>query len=511
MKFAYSVSSLKPVLAVVLATGVLSISTRSFAQSPPTKLPRSAVLAQANPSGAVCPAQLGGAIARITDRPALAKVRWGILVQTLDNPTRRQTLFARNAATSLIPASNIKILTTAAALTALGVNYRFRTAVFGDRAQPALSQSTLRLVGHGDPTLTTPQLKTLVQQLSQQGVQQVEQLVGDDTYFRGAATNPSWDADDTTQGYGAPVNSLMLNQNAIGVTLFPQRVGQPLRVQWDDPTDARIWRTSNQTVTVAANGSEFVDAARTANQALIRLTGQLRVGSEAETIAVSVPNPGNYLIDKFRTALAAANIVVQRSTVVKMTPAPPGLVELAAVESPPLAQLLVETNRESNNVYAETLLKTLGVTQTANNQDATASGIAAIKAILAPLGVNAARYSMVDGSGLASRNRASSEALVQTLQAMAQRPDAAVYRNSLAIAGVNGTLKNRFRNTAAQGKLQGKTGTIGGVVALSGYLTPPNHPDLTFSVLTNYSSTSTATVRGAVDEIVLVLTRLRSC
>jgi D-alanyl-D-alanine carboxypeptidase/D-alanyl-D-alanine-endopeptidase (penicillin-binding protein 4) len=94
---------------------------------------------------------------------------------------------------------------------------------------------------------------------------------------------------------------------------------------------------------------------------------------------------------------------------------------------------------------------------------------------------------------------------------MAHRPDAAVYRNSLAIAGVNGTLKNRFRNTAAQGRLQGKTGTIGGVVALSGYLTPPNHPDLAFSLLTNSSGTSTATVRGAVDEIVLVLTRLRSC
>ena len=512
MKFAYSVSRIKPVLAVVLATSVLSISSRSFAQtSPPTNLPRSTVLAQASTSGAICPAQLGGAIARITNRPALANVRWGILVQTLDTPTRRQTLFARNATTPLIPASNIKILTTAAALTALGSNYRFRTAVFGDRTQSNLSQPTLRIIGHGDPTLTTPQLKTLVQQLSQKGVQQVEQLIGDDTYFRGAATNPYWDADDTTQGYGAPVNSLMLNQNAIGVTLFPQRVGQPLRVQWDDPTDASTWRISNQTVTVSANGSEFVDAARPSNQALMRLTGQLRVGSEAETIAVSVPNPGNYLIDKFRTALAAANIVVQRSTVVKMTPAPPGLVELAAVESPPLAQLLVETNRESNNIYAETLLKTLGVTQTASNQDATASGIAAIKATLTPLGVNAAGYSMVDGSGLASRNRASSEALVQTLQAMAQRPDAAVYRNSLAIAGVNGTLKNRFRNTAAQGRLQGKTGTIEGVVALSGYLTPPNHPDLAFSLLTNYAGTSTATVRGAVDEIVLVLTRLRSC
>jgi len=488
-------------LLLPLPTGVAQASTLKT-------LSKADSLAQVTAT-TICPAQLGGAIDRITQRPSLAGVRWGILVQTVDNTASRKTLFARSATTLLAPASNNKLLTTAAALKALGAQYRFRTALYGDRNSPNLT--TLRLVGHGDPSLTTTQLITLAQQIRQSGVEQVEQLIGDDTYFRGAAVNPNWDADDTLQGYGAPVNSLMLNQNGIGLTLFPQRVGQPLRVQWDDPTDASGWRISNQSVTVSANGSEYVDALRVANQRLIQVSGQLRAGSEAEPIAVSIPNPGNYLIDKFRTALTTANITIQRTTVVKTTPAPLGQVELAAVESAPLAQLLIETNRESNNTYAETLLKTLGATQFADSQDATTSGIAAVKAALTPLGVNPAGYSMVDGSGLASRDRASAEALVQTLQAMAQSPDAQVYRNSLAVAGVNGTLKNRFRHTAVQGKLQGKTGTISGVVALSGYLTPPNYPDMTLSILTNYSGASTTTVRGAVDEIVLVLTRLRSC
>ncbi|PSB26753.1 D-alanyl-D-alanine carboxypeptidase/D-alanyl-D-alanine-endopeptidase [Stenomitos frigidus ULC18] len=483
------------------------MGTASAAQPLTQPNPRSSVVAQASAAGGLCPAQLGSAIDRITKRSSLAGVRWGISLQSLGEPAR--TLYASNATTLLIPASNNKLLTTAAALKALGAQYRFRTAVHGDSAQPTLA--TLRLSGRGDPSLTTAQLTTLAQQLSQKGVQQVEQLIGDDTYFRGAATNPYWDADDTLQGYGAPVNSLMLNQNGIGLTLVPQRVGQPLRIQWDDPTDASSWRVSNQSVTVSASGGEYVDAVRVLNQRLIRVSGQLRVGSAAEPIAVSIPNPGNYLIDKFRTALVNANITIQRSTVVKATPAPPGQVELAAIESAPLAQLLVETNRESNNTYAETLLKTLGALQSPASQDATASGIAAVKATLTPLGVNPAGYSMVDGSGLASRDRASATALVQTLQAMAQSPDSQVFRNSLAIAGVSGTLKNRFRNTAAQGKLQGKTGTIGGVVALSGYLTPSNHPDVVLSLLTNYSGASTNTVRGAVDEIVLVLTRLRSC
>ena len=493
----------------LLATaGALMVANAAGAVQPlPQSKARSSTVAQASAAGALCPAQLGGAIDRITQRSSLANVRWSISIQTLGDSAR--TLYTRNAMTLLAPASNNKLLTTAAALKALGAQYRFRTAVYGDSTQPNLA--TLRIVGHGDPSLTIAQLVTLAQQLQQKGVQQVEQLIGHDTYFRGAATNPYWDADDTLQGYGAPVNSLMLNQNGIGLTLVPQQVGQPLRVQWDDPTDASSWRVSNQSVTVSASGGEFVDAVRVSNQRLIRVSGQLRAGSEAEPIAVSIPNPGNYLVDKFRTALTNANITIQRSTVVKTTPAPPGQIELAAIESAPLAQLLVETNRESNNTYAEMLLKTLGAVQTPNNLDATASGIAAVKATLTPLGVNPAGYSMVDGSGLASRDRASAAALVQTLQAMAQSPDAPIYRNSLAIAGVNGTLKNRFRNTAVQGKLQGKTGTISGVVALSGYLTPPNHPDVVLSILTNYSGASTTTVRGAVDEIVLVLTRLRSC
>lgn len=495
---------LMPVQASVASA---SSPSPSLATTSNVSAARPTSLAQATTS-TLCPAQLGSEIDRITQRKALAGVRWGIVVQTLATAANRKTLVARNATTLLAPASNNKLLTTAAALNALGATYRFRTVVYGDSTQPALA--TVRIVGQGDPSLTTAQLNTLAQQLRQKGVQQVEQLIGDDTYFRGAAVNPNWDAEDTLQGYGAPVNSLMLNQNGIGLTLFPQRVGQPLRVQWDDPTDANSWSLRNQSVTVSASGSEYVDAVRTA-QRLIRVSGQLRVGSEAETIAVSIPNPGNYLIDKFRTALTSANITIQRTTVVKTTPAPPGLVELAAVESAPLSQLLIETNRESNNTYAEALLKTLGATQAANNQDATASGIAAVKTTLTPLGVNSAGYRMVDGSGLASRDRATPEALVQTLQAMAQSPNAQVFRNSLAVAGINGTLKNRFRNTAAQGKLQGKTGTISGVVALSGYLTPANHPDLALSILTNYSGASTASVRSAVDEIVLVLTRLRSC
>jgi D-alanyl-D-alanine carboxypeptidase/D-alanyl-D-alanine-endopeptidase (penicillin-binding protein 4) len=470
--------------------------------------PSAQLLAQASAAG-ICPAQLNGEISRILDRGNVARSNWSILVQTQGAAGSRRNLFNRNASTLLVPASNNKLFTTAAALAKLGAGYQIRTAVYGNSSQPNLT--TLRIIGQGDPSLTTAQLQSLVQQVNQKGVRQVGTLIGDDTYFRGAVVNPNWDVEDTLAGYGAAVNSLILNQNAIGLTLYPQRVGQPLRVQWDDPLDGETWRIDNRSVTVSAQEGEFVDAVRDSQQWIVRVSGQLRAGSASELVAASVPNPGNYLVQRFRTLLGRAGITVTQSTLVRQTPAPAGEAELGAIESSPLSQLLVETNQQSNNVFAEALLKIVGRVQTPATQDATSSGTAAVKAILAPLGVNPNRYSMVDGAGLADRNRASAEALVQTLQAMALSPDAQVFRNSLPVAGVSGTLQNRFRNTAAQGRVAAKTGTISGAVSLSGYLTPPNFSPLVFSIVVNDGSVSAGTLRSAVDGVVLVLTRLRSC
>lgn len=464
-------------------------------------------VAQANGTKEICAADLPGTLNPIVGN--VSGVNWGVLIQTLGAPENRKNLYARNPQTLLIPASNNKVFTTAAILQRLGAQHQFRTVVTGNSTGPNLS--TLRIIGQGDPSLTNQHMVSLAQQLKQRGIQQVTLLIGDDTYFQGADTNPNWDFDDTLQGYGAPVNSLILNQNGIGVTLFPQRIGQPLRVQLDDPTDAQDWRLNNRSITVSGSQSEFVDVYRDRTARVVYIKGQLRVGSDPEPAAASISNPGNYLVQKFRNALTAAGITVAQSTLVRSTPPPPGEVELASLQSPPLSTLIYETNQQSNNVYAEALLKTLGRVQNPTNSDATTSGATAVKAILAPLGVDTSQFNMVDGSGLARQNRTSAEALVQTLQAIAQHPNGNVFRDSLPVGGVSGTLLNRFRNTPAQGRVQAKTGTISGVVALSGYVTPINHPPVVFSILTNVSGSSPGNARSAIDQIVVTLARLRQC
>ncbi|MBD2329084.1 D-alanyl-D-alanine carboxypeptidase/D-alanyl-D-alanine-endopeptidase [Alkalinema sp. FACHB-956] len=456
----------------------------------------------------VCPVQLDSQVKSVLGR--IPNGRWGILVQTQAPAGQRRNLVNLNASTQLIPASNAKILTTAAALHRLGADYRIQTIATGNAIGPNLA--TLRIMGQGDPSLTTQQLSALVTQLQQKGIRQVDRLIGDETYFQGPTINPNWDAEDIGEAYAVATNALILNQNAINLTLFPQKVGQPLQVQWEDITDRSDWTLVNRSKTVGANAGEFANAYRKGSSIVI--DAALRVGSDSEWVGIAIPNPGNYLVRKFRNLLTQAGIQVKSSTLVQRKMAPPGEVTLATVSSPPLSELLYETNQESNNTYAEALLKTLGKQSHASSRtisgNATQDGIAAVKTSLTALGVNANRYSLVDGSGLARGNRVSPEALVQTLQAIAQLPTAEIYKRSLPMAGMTGTLKNRFRGTPAQGVVLAKTGTISGAVSLSGYITPKNHPPLVFSILVN-SAAAPATVRQAIDDVVVQLSQLTTC
>ncbi len=184
--------------------------------------------------------------------------------------------------------------------------------------------------------------------------------------------------------------------------------------------------------------------------------------------------------------------------------------EIAAINSPPLSQLLVEANLNSNNLYAEALLRTLGskVNASASNSQ---KGLIAVKQTLTILGVDPNSYVVADGSGLSRHNLVSPKAIAQTLTAMASPQYAAIYRASLPVAGVSGTMTNRLKNTPAQGVVSAKTGTMSGAVALSGYINAPNYEPLVFSIIVNQSDQSAATIRQTIDEVVLLLVSLRRC
>ncbi|MGL5060777.1 MAG: D-alanyl-D-alanine carboxypeptidase/D-alanyl-D-alanine endopeptidase, partial [Microcoleus sp.] len=388
----------------------------------------------------------------------------------------------------------------------LGANFRIRTVVY------AGENDTLYVVGRGDPSLAVTQLKSLTQQLQQRGIDRVSELIGDDSYFQGNAIDPNWEWEDVQAGYGAPINSLIFDRNAIELKLSPQSIGQPLKVTFAEPSLTNQWQIQNNSVTVGPNEREFVAVGREFDRPLIRVSGQLRNGAESESVYVAVVNPANNFLQRFQQTLAAAGIKVDRTSVAlnsrNFTR------ELAAVESPPLAELIKETNRESDNVYAEVLLRLLGKVTgkvPAPQTDSSDIGLQELKTALTQLGVNPNSYILADGAGLSRHNLVSPEALVQTLRLMANSPVASVYRASLPVAGESGTLKNRFNSTSNRVILQAKTGTLRGVSALSGYVEVPNYEPLAFSIIINQSDRPSAQLRGAIDEIVLLLNRLRRC
>jgi serine-type D-Ala-D-Ala carboxypeptidase/endopeptidase (penicillin-binding protein 4) len=445
---------------------------------------------------AACSMALGRRIETITQRPEFRQMRWGILIQTVsDDP---QTLYAQDAEKLFVPASNVKLLTTAAALTQFGPNFRIRTSVY--QIPSASDQVILRVVGRGDPSFNEAQLQNLAQQIRNRGITRIDQLIIDDQYFQGDWVNPTWEWEDIQAGYGAPVNSLILNQNAINLDLMPQALRQPLGVAWEDPAAGSQWQIVNQSRTVAAEAEEFVQVGRDLNRPVLYVQGQLRVGSASEPVAVSIPQPTQHFLDRFQQVLAANQISVAQ-TAIATDSLSPIAEEIAWVESSNLADLIIETNQQSNNLYAESLLRQLGRLSN-HSQPSLTAGINGLEATLTELGVDPQQYTLEDGSGLSRQNLVSPTALAQTLQGMARSPHIADYRASLSAAGINGTLQSRFRDTSVEGKFYGKTGALSGVVALSGYLQTPNETQLVISILVNQAELPLREVQAAIDAIV---------
>ena len=428
--------------------------------------------------------------------------RWGILIQPL---LSERILYQRNAEKLFIPASNVKLFTSAIALNQLHPEFKIVTPVYTEGDSPHLKK--LKIIGQGDPSLRTSDLEKLAATLSKNNVSSIETLVLQSGYFSQPRINSTWEWEDVYAAYGTGVNDFILDENAVTLTLRPQSIGKAVIADWNNNIAAAQWNLNNQATTAPANTDYRIQLQGKLGTSQLNLTGKLPQNIKTDVWQLAIPQPDRYFRDTLLNALAERGITINQvqfsDSEIRIPPNPPiiGGNNHVSFISPPLKELIVEINQNSNNLYAEALLKTLMAR----------SGEEIMTEELTRFGIPPNHYQLVDGSGLSRRNLVTPSAIVQLLKTMSNGENAATFRSSLAVAGINGTLKNRLQSTVLQGNLQAKTGTLTGISARSGYVNPPNYQPLVFSILLNHSQVSPSQQRDMIDRILLLLSRLKTC
>jgi D-alanyl-D-alanine carboxypeptidase/D-alanyl-D-alanine-endopeptidase (penicillin-binding protein 4) len=466
--------------------------------------------AQAN-SDRLCPAQLQKEVEKVAQSPKLQASRVGVFVQT--NEPKPQILANLDGDRYFIPASNAKLFVTAIALKILGANVRFSTRLMSHSLPNAKGEieNGLWLFATGDPSFSSAGLKSLVTQLKNKGVKRINGGIWGMTSRKGAEIADSWEWQDLQEYYAAIASPFTINENALNWTISPTQIGKPAIFAWESPELAKDWRVENQSITVSAD-SEYrapddeLKAVRPYGQKVLLISGVIPEKSEPELGSVAIPDPKANFLQLLRQELTAQGIQVSSDITAKKLPP---IAELAIAFSPPISQLIATTNKDSNNLYAELLLRALGDRLHENFPDnSVLGGMVTINKYLESVKISPSHVLLADASGLSRRNLTTPRAIVQLLQIVASDRD---FRQSLAIAGVDGTLRKRFKSTFAEDSLQAKTGTLTGAIALSGYTDPQNYREVIFSIIINNSNLPARALQQYVDAIALLLTRLESC
>ena len=485
-------------------------------------------------------AQLGNQMEAHLGQPKFSAAIWGVKVVSLDSG---KVLFEHHADRLLSPASNSKLYTGALGLDRLGGDYRFATPVYaaGTISESGTLRGNLIVAGRGDPSWNERRLGTnfwtafepFVAILSQAGVHQVTgDLIADATYFRGPPTGSGWLIDDLQGGEMGLLSALTLDDNVAQLRVAPgPRMGASCIYALLQPGTDLLF--SNQTITVASGVAAHLELFHPHDGKVIYLLGELPIGGSAQLLDVLVPRPADWFAAALKLALARHGIQVSGQTRGLAWPesgtgmkpgsfnTPPSAAEtnghdsestikLGTVYSPPLREVVRGFMKPSQNLEADTLLADVGEATRGSNappwQTSEDAGLAALDQLLSVVGVTPGEVRFDEGSGLSRNNLTTANATVALLQFMANHREAQAFLDALPIAGVDGTLRRRLRNTAAAGNVRAKTGTLRWAHALSGYVTTAAGERLAFSFMLNrFAAAPGHSGHEEIDPLVLML------
>jgi len=455
--------------------------------------------------------ELQADLSRMLDAYSWKDARWGVLVVSLD---LSDTLFSESPDSALSPASNLKLLTTAAALRILGPDFRFQTYLLSDSniANDVL-EGDLVLYGTGDPGISDlffqereDVLELLADQLEEAGVRTVTgDLVADASHLPGPLRPYSWDPEDLNDHFAAPISALSFNENVVSFRVTPSDRSGPRPEVHTIPENAGL-DVHNLAITSPRGTRPHLSILREYPLDPIRIEGGIVLGARDAWRQMTVPSPPHFAASVFRNVLLERGIRILGNIRVVESPdksvltgitSPthherPRVRILAKHTSPPLSEYISVINKRSNNLFAELVFRTMGRTQEGlGSPEASAR---AVSVALTEIGVPMESVVQLDGSGLAAGNRTSASTFVSVLQRMAETETWNHYWASLPQAGTRRELRRMYQ-TAAAGNLRAKTGTIEGVSALSGIVRSRDQERLAFSILLNGAPSTTRAKR----------------
>jgi len=451
--------------------------------------------------------QLQKDIDDILGASAFERTYWGIAVKSLRSD---ETLYARNARKLMMPASNMKIVTLAAAAATLGWNYTYETAIrAAGPIDNGLLAGDLIVSGSGDPSLAIADgmadrvFAEWASKLKAAGIRVVSgRIVGDDGAFEDEEIGFGWSWDDLQDDYAAGVGALQFNENMARVTIVPGlAAGAPASFAIEPSNTGLI--VDNDVTTAAEGTATSIRTRRLPGSSRLAIRGSIALRAQPSIEAVSVDNPTIFFVKSLRNALIANGVDVRGEAAdIGDIPGRPrsSAAPIVVHRSPPLSELAIRLMKTSQNQYAETLLKTIG---RAAGTASAAAGRASVVAMLQSWGVAAADLIQRDGSGLSRYDYVTADALTTILEHVDRDSNLrGPFQASLPIAGRDGTLSNRMKGTAAEGNARAKTGSMSNVRGLSGYVTTADGEPLVFSILANNFEMAPAAITAAADAIV---------
>jgi serine-type D-Ala-D-Ala carboxypeptidase/endopeptidase (penicillin-binding protein 4) len=438
-----------------------------------------------------------------------------------------RVLYAHNSERLFVPASNMKLFTTALALTRLGADYRLTTQI---GAQVPIDAATgtlpgdLQLIGGGDPSLSGREypyrksagaiysfsaIEDLADQLIARGLKRIDgNVVGDDSRYVWEPQPGGWSSDSATREYGAPVSALILHDNTFALTLGPaDRAGDLARITLAPPFEN--FAIDNRVLT-ADRGERKIEFYRSASGRELHLWGTIGKRDAGFTEELAIGDPALYAAEVLRDALLRRGVAIRGGVAAEhrfpdeASAQPPKLeVVLAERHSPRLLDLLQVVDKVSQNLHAEIMLREVAVAS--GHAGSVETGLEAMDDFLAGIGVTRADHQFTDGSGLSRATLVTPQAFTKLLGYMNQSKYREQWFGLLPIGGEDGTLGRRFAEHPEAHAIHAKTGTLDHVRALSGYADTPKNGRVAFSFLVNNFDGPGAGVTAVLDQLALAL------